>query len=141
MKKQRSGWHGESRKHSLARKGIKTAKPSMAISSKGINQDIPYFSDCVSWHSEFRPALDYIKDYADYITKEEFMDNVDHDAFSEEMKNMFEHPMKRFEKFPDYEIYIFTFWGVEYVFANYDDIEEINEIAKKEGYLGGGNFA
>ena len=45
MRKQGSGWHGESRKHSLARRGIKTAKGQIKSFDINPNKEDPYSID------------------------------------------------------------------------------------------------
>ena len=50
MKRNRSGWHGESRRHSLARKGIKTARGTF-LSKEDANELLSDFKDVLSFKS------------------------------------------------------------------------------------------
>ena len=125
-------WKGESRRHSLARRGVKTViggNRRFAVNNfvaRGI-KSIPYFSSCVGWYRDYLPALEYIADFGETITEEEFLNGVDADYINDEVRIMLDHPLVRLEKVPQSDVYVIYHFGVHYVFAHHEDILELNE--------------
>ena len=73
MKGKGSGWHGESRKHSLARKGIKTAKGKVKNGFDGFESMCPY---CLNFKKDGHD--DDCEWVLDNKTEEEIAKDVDY---------------------------------------------------------------
>ena len=93
MKKQGSGWHGESRRHSMARKGIKTAHGKISTDSPTLAVMLSRLDQAENPQIEFVISEMLIEEKFDEKMIWEIIDNLDETTYNGNLRKMVEREL------------------------------------------------
>jgi hypothetical protein len=107
-------------------------------------ETLPFFRTCTDWPvPTFMPALRYLIDNGQEISRSTFLRNVDREAMAEwedrlgydpRGLHMSKDPYVSYYRLREFNIYWFDHSRIEHVFARPESIEALNEYATEKGY-------
>jgi len=104
-------------------------------------QVLPFFSTCVNWPRELMPALTYLIENGQDLSRTSFLRNVDKEAMKDweeglgygKWLRMKDDYAVSYERLKDWPVVWFNHSAIEHVFAEQNTIERLSEFAREQG--------